>query len=44
LIRSWGGLRDELAQKGIVFDVDLLLTPQVGRYRRRPQYGRRFLG
>jgi porin len=29
LTGDWGGLRDELAQKGIVFDVDLLLTPQV---------------
>src|SRR6516162_10104760 len=26
---DWGGLRDELAQKGIVLDVDLLLTPQI---------------
>ena len=29
LTGDWGGLRDELAQKGIVFDVDLLLTPQI---------------
>src|SRR5271168_4483889 len=29
LTGDWGGLRDELGQKGIVFDVDLLLTPQV---------------
>jgi porin len=29
LTGDWGGLRDELAQKGIVLDVDLLLTPQV---------------
>jgi porin len=28
LTGDWGGLRDELGQKGIVFDVDLLLTPQ----------------
>jgi porin len=26
---DWGGLRDELGQKGIVLDFDLLLTPQV---------------
>ena len=25
---SWFGLRDELGKKGVVFDVDLLLTPQ----------------
>jgi hypothetical protein len=25
---DWFGLRDELGKKGIVFDVDLLLTPQ----------------
>ncbi len=25
---DWGGLRDELAKKGIVLDVDMLLTPQ----------------
>jgi porin len=29
LTGDWGGLRDELGQRGIVFDVDLLLTPQV---------------
>jgi porin len=29
LTGDWGGLRDELGEKGIVFDVDLLLTPQV---------------
>ena len=28
LTGSWGGLRDELGKKGIVLDVDLLLTPQ----------------
>ena len=28
LTGDWGGLRDELGKKGIVFDVDLLLTPQ----------------
>src|SRR5271154_5662836 len=25
---DWGGLRDELGAKGVVFDVDLLVTPQ----------------
>jgi porin len=25
---SWGGFRDELGKKGVVFDADLLLTPQ----------------
>jgi len=29
LTGDWGGLRDELGKKGIVLDVDLLLTPQV---------------
>jgi porin len=29
LTGDWGGLRDELGKKGIVFDVDLLLTPQI---------------
>ncbi len=29
LTGDWGGLRDELGMKGIVFDVDLLTTPQV---------------
>jgi porin len=29
LTGDWGGLRDDLAKKGIVFDVDLLATPQV---------------
>jgi porin len=29
LTGDWGGLRDELGQKGILFDVDLLLTPQI---------------
>jgi porin len=29
LTGDWGGLRDELARKGIVFDVDLLTTPQI---------------
>lgn len=28
LTGSWGGLRDDLGKKGVVFDVDLLLTPQ----------------
>ena len=28
LTGDWGGLRDELGRKGVVFDVDLLLTPQ----------------
>jgi porin len=28
LTGAWGGVRDELGKKGIVFDVDLLLTPQ----------------
>jgi len=28
LTGSWGGVRDELGKKGIVFDVDVLLTPQ----------------
>jgi porin len=28
LTGSWGGLRDELGKKGVVFDADLLLTPQ----------------
>ena len=28
LTGDWGGLRDELAKKGIVLDVDMLLTPQ----------------
>jgi porin len=28
LTGSWFGLRDALGQKGVVFDVDLLLTPQ----------------
>jgi porin len=28
LTGSWGGFRDELGKKGIVFDADLLLTPQ----------------
>lgn len=28
LTGSWGGFRDELGKKGVVFDVDLLLTPQ----------------
>jgi porin len=28
LTSSWFGLRDALGQKGVVFDVDLLLTPQ----------------
>lgn len=36
LTGSWGGLRDELGRKGIVFDVDLLATPMEvvrgGRY------------
>jgi porin len=25
---DWGGLRDDLAKKGVVFDIDLLATPQ----------------
>ena len=29
LTGDWGGLRDDLGKKGIVFDVDLLMTPQV---------------
>jgi len=29
LTGDWGGWRDELGKKGIVFDVDLLMTPQV---------------
>jgi len=29
LTGDWGGWRDDLAKKGIVFDVDLLTTPQV---------------
>ena len=28
LTGSWGGLRDELGKKGVVFDADVLLTPQ----------------
>ena len=28
LTGSWGGLRDELGKKGVVFDADLLLTPR----------------
>jgi porin len=28
LTGDWGGLRDELGAKGVVFDVDLLVTPQ----------------
>lgn len=28
LTGSWGELRDELGEKGVVFDADLLLTPQ----------------
>ena len=28
LTGDWGGLRDELGRKGVVFDVDLLETPQ----------------
>jgi porin len=28
LTGSWGGIRDELGRRGVVFDVDLLLTPQ----------------
>ena len=28
LTGNWGGLRDELGKKGVVFDVDMLLTPQ----------------
>ena len=28
LTGDWFGLRDELGKKGVVFDVDLLLTPQ----------------
>jgi porin len=27
LTGDWGGLRDDLGQKGVVFDVDLLVTP-----------------
>ena len=29
LTGDWGGLRDDLGKKGIVLDVDLLMTPQV---------------
>src|SRR5205814_2306466 len=29
LTGDWGGLRDDLGKQGVVFDVDLLLTPQV---------------
>jgi porin len=29
LTGDWDGLRDELGQKGIVFDTELLTTPQV---------------
>ena len=28
LTGDWGGFRDDLARKGVVFDADLLLTPQ----------------
>jgi len=28
LTGNWGGFRDELGKKGVVFDADLLLTPQ----------------
>ena len=28
LTGSWGGVRDEMGKKGVVLDVDLLLTPQ----------------
>jgi porin len=28
LTGSWFGLRDEIGKKGMVFDVDLLLTPR----------------
>ncbi len=28
LTGDWGGLRDELGKNGVVFDVDLLMTPQ----------------
>jgi len=28
LTGNWGGLRDELGAKGVVFDVDVLVTPQ----------------
>jgi porin len=28
LTGSWGGLRDELGKKGVVFDADILLSPQ----------------
>jgi porin len=28
LTGSWGGLRDEMGKKGVVLDVDMLLTPQ----------------
>src|SRR2546423_2854445 len=29
LTGDWGGLRDDLSKKGVVLDVDLLMTPQV---------------
>src|SRR5262249_52395504 len=28
LTGSWGGIRDEMGKKGVVLDVDLILTPQ----------------
>ena len=28
LTGAWGGLRDDMSKKGVVFDVDLFLTPQ----------------
>ena len=43
LTGNWGGLRDELGKKGVVFDVDLLLTPQ-WRHDRWPRHRRRVLG
>ena len=28
LTGSWGGIRDDLGKKGVVLDLDLILTPQ----------------
>lgn len=29
LTGDWGGLRDDLGKKGVVLDVDLLMSPQI---------------
>ena len=29
LTGDWGGLRDDLGKKGVVLDIDLLMTPQI---------------